>query len=171
MKTKIATPHHYEQLNRSSELKNNSETDSVIPLNAAFYTRVGELWFDGKSSHGRSGIVPRKPFPCALPQLSLEFYLVTGDERVRFSCGKMSPEAAAVHSDMFTCLYASDEFKAENADQEGRWLEMKLAPAAKVIVPDPGAPPAVLPAKKVREWRPKRKAKADPFDPLSGISY
>lgn len=131
-----------------------------------FYKRVGELWFAGKETNGRSGVVPVTPFPDVLPHLALEFVWITQTSRIKFRCGEMTPQAAEAHVRLFESLYCIVE-----ADQDGRWMEMKLAPAANTIVPDPVAPPAVPPPTKIREWRPKQRPKADPFDPLAGILY
>ncbi len=137
-----------------------------------FYSRIGLLWVEGKESHGKRGIVPANPSSCVMPYIDLDFFVIREESKVRYRCGAMHPSLGAIHSDWFRSMCEWDNAATEDADQDGRWKEMKLTDAEDVV---PIKPPEATRPVTPPVWRPrkapKKPRKSDPFDPLDGLLY
>ncbi|MBA3607340.1 MAG: hypothetical protein H0W43_02315 [Chthoniobacterales bacterium] len=137
-----------------------------------FYSRIGMLWVEGKESHGKKGIVPANSKSCLLPHIDLDFLVIGEEEKVRFRCAEMHLSLAEIHADWFRCMSDWNNAATEDADQSGRWKEMKLTDAEDVV---PIKPPEATGPVTPPVWRPrktpKKPRKSDPFDPLDGLLY
>jgi hypothetical protein len=170
MNTILATDADYLKLNQGCDAE---------PMSAEyreFHSRIGMMWFEGKETVGKRGIVPGEPFPNTLPHLSLEFVLISGAMNLRFDCGLMVGPASEAHAGFFNTLYGTSSSGTAGAQQNGRWKEMKLdspktptkplsPDASGVLKPQTDAASIATPAKR----KPKRPA--DAFDPFSGLLY
>jgi hypothetical protein len=167
MKTRPATPEDYNNLN------NGFDADPMATEYRTFYGRVGVLWFQGKESRGKTGIVPLKPYLFSLPHLTLDFVVIR-DGKTIFQCGMMSPEAAAVHAGLFQSLYSSGEFESDDDGQEGRWKKMKVSDAMAVKnerTAEPAPETTQTVESKPKKHKKTKGKKADAFDPFAGILY
>ncbi|MDT4967403.1 MAG: hypothetical protein QOJ64_2140 [Acidobacteriota bacterium] len=170
MNTISATDADYLKLNEGCDAE---------PMSAEyrkFHSRVGMMWLEGQETEGKKGIVPKKPFPTALPHLSLEFVLISNAINLRFDCGLMPGPASEAHAGFFNTLYGASNSGTAGAQQDGRWKEIKWDRTEPVAAPIPtdsnnNAPKSTAPPTIFRRAKRSGKRQADPFDPFSGLFY
>jgi hypothetical protein len=162
----------YRHLNRGSE-------DGALSLGFTDFTmRAMNLWFAGKDSQGKRGIVPAT-FSLEEPTLSLEFWLVRPSGRKRFQCWLMNKLARAAHVALFLELYPDGQidFPSDSGDAVEAGAGLTMASTSEEALPqkEAAAREEEVVVSAVPTTRKKKKAKkkkrSDMFDPLDGICY
>jgi hypothetical protein len=171
MKEIEPTEADYRALNRGSE-------DGALSLGFTDFTmRAMNLWFAGKDSQGKRGIVPAT-FSLEEPTLSLEFWLVRPSGRKRFQCWLMNKLARAAHVALFLELYPDGQCdsQSDSGDSVEAGAGLTMASPCKEVLSrkeaeSPEKEMIVSPAPMSRKKKKAKKKKADMFDPLDGICY
>ncbi len=162
-----ATVADYEALNRGADKGQFSHgfTD--------FTMRAMNLWFAGKDSHGKRGIVPAT-FSLEEPTLSLEFWLVRPSGRKRFQCWLMNKLARAAHVALFLKLYPGGQSDPADSVEAGAGLTM-ASTGEEALPQKESAPEKQAVASVVWTTRKKKNAKnrkrSDMFNPLDGFCH
>jgi hypothetical protein len=172
MKEIETTETDYRNLNHGSE-------DGALSLGFTDFTmRAMDLWFSGKNSGGKRGIVPATS-PKEDDNLALEFWLVRPSGRKRFQCWLMNKLARAAHVALFRELYLNGQRDSQRdsddsveagagltmaSNSEETALQKEATESAQIVV--------ALPVLKIRKRKKaKKKKRSDMFDPLDGICY
>ncbi len=170
MKEIETTEADYEALNRGADKGQFSHgfTD--------FTMRAMNLWFAGKNSQGKRGIVPAT-FPEDGDTLALEFWLVRPSGRKRFQCWLMNKLARAAHVALFLELYPDGQidFQSDSDEALEAGAGLTMASECEPLPQKESAPEKHVVVSVVLTTREKKKAKkkkrSDMFDPLDGICY
>jgi hypothetical protein len=161
----------YRDLNRGAE-------DGALSLGFTDFTmRAMNLWFAGKDSQGKRGIVPAT-FSLEEPTLSLEFWLVRPSGRKRFQCWLMNKLARAAHVALFLELYPDGQidFPSDSGDAVEAGAGLTMASTGEEALPQKeSAPEKQAVASVVLTTRKKKNAKnrkrSDMFNPLDGFCH
>jgi hypothetical protein len=162
----------YRDLNRGAE-------DGALSLGFTDFTmRAMNLWFAGKDSHGKRGIVPAT-FSLEEPTLSLEFWLVRPSGRKRFQCWLMNKLARAAHVALFLELYPDGkcDIQSDSGDSVEAGAGLTMASPCKEVL---SRKEAESPEKEVvisvasticKKKKAKKKKRSDMFNPLDGFCH